>query len=194
MPARHERKMKKMEKRSAEAWGSAMAGLREAEPERDEAEPEPELPAAPEGGTEEVWTVLEDRTLREYPQETSKKLGTVAGGTEVLLLETATDAREKTRLRVRAGSGAEGWVSKDTGKGRVAMVLNRKASSARQSATPGSRDADLRTLLQRQQQAQGEETSRTALTPRPAVESSRGCCCGRNGRRRVKLASSTAAP
>jgi hypothetical protein len=199
MPARFERKMQKLDKRSDAAWDSAMEGLGEARKDEPGGSADAEAPAAAAApppaivdGDLEVWTVLQDRTLRQYPQESSAKTGTIRSGMEVVLLETAQDGRGKQRLRVRASTG-EGWVSKDTGKGRVAMVLNRKASSARPAV------ADLRTLLDQQQQQQQQahspqlETAHTALTSesaRPALTTrSRRCsflrccccccCCGR---------------
>ena len=63
MPARHERKMKKMETRSAAAWDTTMAGLGEAEPQ-----PEPEASSAAEASAAESQADVS----AQCPQDTPK--------------------------------------------------------------------------------------------------------------------------
>jgi len=198
---RQERKMNKLDKRTDAAWDTAMMeltapGLERVAPQ-PEPEPEPmteadELEAAVEQGME-MWVVLEDRTVREYPQESSKKLGTIRTNAKVVLLETARDGRGKQRLKVKGG-GLEGWVSKDTSKGRVAVVLHRGASAATRQSV------DLRALVEAEQRHRPvlkptgsavSETPQTALTGEREGRC-RGCCCCR--RRRPLASSSSAAP
>jgi uncharacterized protein YgiM (DUF1202 family) len=152
--------IKGLEKRAEKAWGTVMSelSLDDDGPDDAAAADEPPQPIPPVAGCAysgggELWRVLVDRTVRQYPGEDSKKLGKIKAGVRVQLLETATrDGRGKIRLKVR-GPGVEGWVSTETGSGRDAME---ECTDEAQKARSNQR-ANLRNVVATRQQAREEQ-------------------------------------
>ena len=119
-----ERKLDKFEKKAGKAWDKVAAELDDLndddQGQQQQQAAAPLVVSAYDGGSA-VWMVLVDRTVRAHPGESSSKLGTIATGTRVHVLESATkDSRGKQRLKVHGG-GLVGWVSIETGSGQIAM-------------------------------------------------------------------------